>query len=175
MRIRREATPMLSNEIDSRIRSLADDLAFGYRCRYKKDIINFAYTFYADGRPDLVVTGEEMLKADKDVISLARRFENWANGKEFATAGQANGYSTHASDILLSLSGESLDVNKDVDGNICVAYRRADVKDGIALVGMCGRGASFESACEDYLKQIRGKTLVFNAESPSRHEVKVLG
>lgn len=80
-----------------------------------------------------------------------------------------------ASEILLSLGGESLAVRKDNDRNVCVSYRGADVKDGIALVGLYGKGGNFERACEDYLKQIRGKTLVFNAESPSRHEVRVLG
>lgn len=80
-----------------------------------------------------------------------------------------------ASDILMSLEHEHLEVFKDMDGNVCVEYRGCDVKDGYFLRGVVGRGNTFEEACEDYLKQIRGKILVFNAYSDSRKEVKVLG
>ncbi len=158
---------------------LIRDLENTFNCESHLDLKSLTYTFSRKDRPDLLVDQEEIEKNMRGLGDannpLIRLFRDWADGRTQKTAGQAKGCSTLASDILLSLSGESLDVNKDVDGNICVAYRCADVKDGIALVGMCGRATSFESACEDYLKQIRGKTLVFNAESPSRYEVKVLG
>lgn len=80
-----------------------------------------------------------------------------------------------ASDILLSLEGAHLEVWKLSDGTICVLYDRCDVKDGPLLKGVFGRGGTFEGACYDYLEQIRGKTLVFNACSNSRREVTVLG
>ena len=80
-----------------------------------------------------------------------------------------------ASDILLSLEGEHLEVWKAPDGDICVSYQHCDIKDGYFLVGSFGAGKTFEEACDEYLKQIRGKTLVFNACSKSRKEIKVLG
>lgn len=80
-----------------------------------------------------------------------------------------------ASDILLSLEDAHLEVWKLSDGTICVSYYRCEVKDGPVLIGVFGRGGTFEGACYDYLEQIRGKTLVFNACSNSRREVTVLG
>lgn len=84
--------------------------------------------------------------------------------------------STKSSDILLSLESRHLDVWKSVDSNVCVAYEHADVSDGMFLIGAFGRGHDFESACDDYLSQIRGKTLVFNANwGDKRREVTILG
>ena len=82
---------------------------------------------------------------------------------------------TKASDILLSLEGYHLEVWKSVDDAICVSYRNADVKDGPVLVGVFGKGGTFEGACYDYLSKIRGKTLVFDAYLKSRKEIQVLG
>lgn len=79
-----------------------------------------------------------------------------------------------ASDRLLALENKRLMVFKDVSNNICVHYEDCDVKDGVALRGVCGRAATFEYACEDYLRQISGKTLVFNAFSDTREEIRVL-
>lgn len=82
--------------------------------------------------------------------------------------------SMNSSDLLLSLD-KPLNVWK-VGDTICVAYDKADVKDGICLVGAFGKGGTFEGACHDYLSQIRGKTLVFNAfDGKARREVVVLG
>lgn len=80
-----------------------------------------------------------------------------------------------ASDILLSLESAHLEVWKLSDGTVCVDYQGAEVKDGILLCGVFGRGGTFEGACYDYLEQIRGKTLVFNACSDHRREITVLG
>lgn len=79
-----------------------------------------------------------------------------------------------SSDILLSLQHRDLEVWK-VDDSICVSYHGANVKDGIFLVSTFGVGPDFESACDDYLDKIRGKTLVFNAFSKEREEVTILG
>lgn len=169
---------MALNDTEGRMWRLAEDLALLYKCQYEKDFVNLVYIYHAAGRPDLVVTMGEMREASKVTGNpnrpLLKRFRDWADGKETVVA-QAKGRSALASDILLSLSGESLDVRKDDEGNVRVSYHCADVKDGIGLVGIYGRGANFEYACKDYLKQIRGKTLVFDAESPSRREVMVLG
>lgn len=80
-----------------------------------------------------------------------------------------------SSDILLSLNGFYLVVFKDINDKICVRYENCEVKEGYALVLMVGRGNDFESACDSYLSQIRGKTLVFNSTSENRKEVTVLG
>lgn len=82
---------------------------------------------------------------------------------------------TKSSDILMSLGNRSLDVSVDIYGRIIVHYRGAEVQDGIFLVSVYGRGRDFEEACDDYLSQIRGKTLVFNAGTKDRKEVRVLG
>lgn len=80
-----------------------------------------------------------------------------------------------ASDILLSLEFRDLQVSKDAGGKITVHYVCCYVKDGYFLDGYSGRGQTFDEACEDYLNYIRGKTLVFDPDSNSRKEVKVLG
>lgn len=79
-----------------------------------------------------------------------------------------------ASEKLLQLN-KPMRTSKDCAGRVCVCYERCDVKNGMFLIGAVGRGETFEEACEDYLRQISGHTIVFNAESDNREEVKVLG
>ena len=79
----------------------------------------------------------------------------------------------NAVDRLLSLQPHNLVVFKDVKGNICVEYQNCEIKDGYFLLGIPGRGATFEEACEDYMNTIAGKTLVFNSYG-NRKEVTVL-
>lgn len=79
-----------------------------------------------------------------------------------------------ASEKLLNIEGRMLSVGKNINGKVYVHYERCDVKDGCFLIGNYGAGNSFEEACEDYLNKISGKTIVFNAESSNREEVKVL-
>ena len=67
-----------------------------------------------------------------------------------------------SSDILLSLDMEDLEVSSNNSGGVNVCYKGAKVKDGIFLTSAYGRGKDFEEACDDYLSQIRGKTLVFD-------------
>lgn len=82
-----------------------------------------------------------------------------------------------ASDLLLSLESGHLEVWRfqNQSGRIGVSYKNAEVKEGSFLRGTFGSGKTFDEACEDYLNQIRGKTLVFNAYSDMRREVKILG
>lgn len=75
---------------------------------------------------------------------------------------------------LLQLDHRYLNVWMLDDGNYAVAYQGADVKDGIGLLGVFGKGESFELACADYMTRIRGKTLVFDADSENRKEVFVM-
>lgn len=82
-----------------------------------------------------------------------------------------------ASEILLSLCNESLEVWR-FQTNSCkigVHYKNGETKDGQFLIGEFGVGATFEEACEAYFEKIRGKTLVFDAYSPSKREVTILG
>ena len=79
-----------------------------------------------------------------------------------------------SSNILLSLNGERLEVFKNRLGiNVC--YPNAEVKDGMFLIAYYGSGRDFEEACDDYLSKIRGKTLVFDACTDRRKEVRILG
>ncbi|MCI9543541.1 MAG: hypothetical protein HFE93_05005 [Acutalibacter muris] len=75
--------------------------------------------------------------------------------------------------ILLSL-GKSLEVWQVPSGNIAVAYQDCDLKEGQFLIAVFGTGKTFEDACEDYMNKLHGKTLVFNAYTDRREEIKVL-
>lgn len=79
-----------------------------------------------------------------------------------------------ASYSLLQLDHRYLNVWMLDDGNYAVAYQGADVKDGSGLLGVFGKGQSFELACANYMLRIRGKTLVFDAGSENRKEVFVM-
>lgn len=79
-----------------------------------------------------------------------------------------------SSEILLCLDYANLEVFRNKEG-ICVMYKGADIKCGIALKGEYGVGIDFESACDDYLNKIRGKKLVFNVYGDNRKEIIVLG
>ncbi len=79
-----------------------------------------------------------------------------------------------ALDKLLRLEHRRLEVCRDIQGRIMVNYAGAYISDPPMLVGVCGRGATFDAACEDYLRQISGKRLVFGANTDHRTEVIVL-
>ena len=79
-----------------------------------------------------------------------------------------------SSEVLLSLSGERLEVFKN-KSDVCVKYNGAEIKNGDFLIDTYGTGTNFESACDDYLNKIRGKRLVFNAYTINRKEIMVLG
>lgn len=80
----------------------------------------------------------------------------------------------NAVDALLSLCGHHLEVFRLPGGSIGVKYEDAEMKDGIFLIGGYGVGKTFDTACDDYLNKLRGKTLVFNAAASNRKEVTVL-
>lgn len=79
----------------------------------------------------------------------------------------------NAEQTLLSLD-KQLEVWKVPDGDIAVSYQHCEIKEGCFLKSIFGTGKTFESACEDYLRQLHGKTLVFNAYTGSREEIRVL-
>lgn len=78
------------------------------------------------------------------------------------------------SDRLLNLEFHRLEVWRTSKNNVCVAFQRCEVKDGAVLASVFGEGLTFGEACEDYLRQISGKTLVFDACTDKRKEVIVL-
>lgn len=57
--------------------------------------------------------------------------------------------------------------------SICVCFYNCEIKDGYFLKTSFGIGDTFEDACEDYLAQIQGKTLVFDAYG-NRREVEII-
>lgn len=77
-----------------------------------------------------------------------------------------------ASKLLLSMENEHLEVWRS-GVKVCVCYANCEVKDGAFLNTEVGIGSDLEEACEDYLAQIRGKTLVFRACSSQRREVAI--
>lgn len=78
-----------------------------------------------------------------------------------------------ASEKLLNL-GKRILVAKNIYGKVYVHYENCYVKDDCFLVGEYGTGNNFEEACEDYLNEISGKTIVFKDAYNNREEVKVL-
>jgi hypothetical protein len=79
-----------------------------------------------------------------------------------------------ASDKLLMLSGRQLVVSKDWEGNVCVHYDYCDVPYSCGYSTLCGRGRTFEEACEEYCDNISGKTIVFNLGCSDEKRVQVL-
>lgn len=78
-----------------------------------------------------------------------------------------------ASEKLLNL-GKRILVDKNIYGKVYVHYENCYVKDDCFLVGAYGTGNNFEEACEDYLNEISGKTIVFKDAYNNCEEVKVL-
>ncbi len=76
-----------------------------------------------------------------------------------------------ASDKLLNLRFRSLKVFRIMNGNIAVKLQGAWVEEGAVLRAEVGRGASFEEACDEYLKCIEGKKLVFDPHTKNRKEI----
>lgn len=75
---------------------------------------------------------------------------------------------------LLNLEFHRLSVFRASDGMICVEYDGAWISDGVTLTGTCGRGRTFEEACDNYLSKISGNKLVFERIDGEREEVIVL-
>jgi hypothetical protein len=74
---------------------------------------------------------------------------------------------------LLNVTVKPLTVSK-INGAIAVAFLDCEVKDGMFLKTIYGLGLTFEEACEDYLAQISGHTLIFDAYTKDRKAVPVL-
>lgn len=74
-------------------------------------------------------------------------------------------------------TGKHLDVFMWNDGDrtgIGVNFQNCDIKDGDLLIDKFGRGITLNDACEDYIRIITGKTLVFDGCTEKRKEVLVI-
>lgn len=76
-----------------------------------------------------------------------------------------------AEDILLSINKKIS--KRIVNDKIHVSFENCEIKDGNLLSSCYGIGDTIPEACEDYLKKICNKTLVFNAYSEHRKETTV--
>ena len=76
-------------------------------------------------------------------------------------------------DRLLNLK-RNLVVSKNSNGDITVYYEYSYIKVNGVLIGLYGKGKTFEEACDDYLNLISGKTLIFETLSGNREEIQVL-
>lgn len=71
-------------------------------------------------------------------------------------------------------AGYHLDVFQWNDGRergIGVHFQNCEIKDGAFLVSEFERGVTLNDACEDYIRKISGKTLIFHAYSDRREEI----
>lgn len=84
------------------------------------------------------------------------------------------GYIMRASDRLLNFEFHRLEVWRTNKNDVCVAFQKCEVKDCAVFASVFGEGLTFEEACEDYLRKISGKTLVFYSCTGKRKEVIVL-
>jgi hypothetical protein len=77
-----------------------------------------------------------------------------------------------ASERLLNLEGHRLEVFRNPAG-VCVKFQDSGIRT-TGCLGVYGTGPDFESACENYLEQISGKTLIFAYATDRQREVQVL-
>lgn len=75
---------------------------------------------------------------------------------------------------LIKLQDVKIEIWSNELYKVGISYANCEVKNGAFLVGAYGKGETIEEAVKDYISQISGKTLVFNACSPNRREVTVL-
>jgi hypothetical protein len=62
----------------------------------------------------------------------------------------------------------------DVNQNYMFSFKNAEIKERSMLVSTCGRGKSPDIARKNYMPEIAGKTLVFNAfDKERRREIVV--
>lgn len=79
-------------------------------------------------------------------------------------------YQRSSIERLLQLEGKCLMVRMR-SGRYIVSFAHCEVKNGGFLKSCDGVGDTVEDAANEYMAQISGKTLVFNAESKNREEV----
>lgn len=81
--------------------------------------------------------------------------------------------------MLLSLESEHLEIWKEkteyvgVTIQYKVRYKNCKIKAGNSVVDEYGKGKTIEDACEDYIRKVQGRTLVFDAYKDTERVVKV--
>ena len=75
---------------------------------------------------------------------------------------------------LVTNSGESVIISKDINDNFVVRMAKCDVYNNPGALGVCGRGKTVEQAAKDYIQQISGKTLVFNYDTEDERFAKFI-
>ena len=75
---------------------------------------------------------------------------------------------------LVTNSGETIVINKDINDNFVVHIDKCDVYTNPGALGVCGRGETVEQAAKDYIQKISGKTLVFNYGTESERFAKFI-
>lgn len=75
---------------------------------------------------------------------------------------------------LVTNSGETVVISKDIDDNFVVLMDKCAVYNNPGALGVCGRGKTVEQAVKDYIQKIRGKTLVFNYDTESERFAKFI-
>lgn len=66
-----------------------------------------------------------------------------------------------------------VEVTKDIFGHYQVQFKNCEVKQGGLLIGEYGSGETVEEAARNYIRQIAGETLVFDASGEGRKEIKI--
>ena len=61
----------------------------------------------------------------------------------------------------------------DMSGNWMFDFSNCELKGDGVLIGVCGHGESFGDARSEYIREIKGKTIVFNAMRENRREFTV--
>lgn len=76
---------------------------------------------------------------------------------------------------LALVSNQRLEVRfPDVDQNYMFRFANCEIKRGHVLITTCGRGKRLDVARKNYVEEIKGKTIVFDAMSKTdRREVVV--
>lgn len=75
---------------------------------------------------------------------------------------------------LVTNSGRSIIINKDIDDNFVVYMDKCSVYNNPGALGVSGRGKTVELAVKDYIQKISGKTLVFNYGTDSERFAKFI-
>ena len=75
---------------------------------------------------------------------------------------------------LVTNSGESVVISKDINDNFVVCVDNCDVYNNPGALGVAGRGKTVEQAVKDYIQKISGKTLVFNYDTESERFAKFI-
>ena len=61
----------------------------------------------------------------------------------------------------------------DIHGKWWLSFQGGEVMGDGVLIGECGRGDTLDEALEDYVAQIAGKRMVFNAYTDQRVELEI--